>query len=136
MKRGVYQLLIFLSRTVPIRVGSKGIFTFPKGYYVYTGSAGNGLKARVQRHLRRQKKHFWHIDYLLDHASVKQIFVFPRGRLDECSLARKMLSKPEAKAVVAKFGASDCRCPAHLAYFARLKDVPLNRHNRLVTSKR
>lgn len=127
MQKGLYQLLIYLSQTLRIKVGRKGTFTFPQGYYVYTGSAGCGLRSRVQRHLKRQKKHFWHIDYLLDHSSVKDTYLFPNSKLDECHLARRTLDKPAAEVVVPRFGASDCKCPTHLVFFKRLKDVPLNR---------
>ncbi len=123
-QKGVYQLLIYLSKSTHIRIGKKGTFGFPKGYYIYTGSAKRGLKARVERHLREEKKHFWHIDYLLDHASVKKVFLFPEDRLDECFLSRKMLKRSEAKVIVPKFGASDCSCPTHLVFFRKLKDIP------------
>ena len=123
-QKGAYQLLIYLSNSTHIRIGKKGTFRFPKGYYIYTGSAKNGLKARVQRHLRENKKNFWHIDYLLNHASVKKVFLFLDGRTDECSLSRKMLIKLEAKVLVPKFGASDCNCPTHLVFFTPLKHVP------------
>jgi Uri superfamily endonuclease len=124
METGVYQLLIYLPKPVGLQIGKKGRFRFPKGYYVYTGSARKGLNARVQRHLRKEKKRFWHIDYLLDHASIKRIFLFPDLRADECSLSEKMLKRPEAKVIVPKFGASDCDCATHLVFFKRLKGVP------------
>ena len=116
--------MIYLSQSAHIRIGKKGTFGFPKGYYIYIGSAKNGLKARVERHLGKKKKHFWHIDYLLDHASVKKVFLFLDDRIDECSLSQKVLKRSEAKAVVPKFGASDCNCPTHLVFFRRLKDIP------------
>jgi len=125
-QKGVYQLLIYLARSAHIRIGKKGTFRFPKGYYIYTGSAKRGLKARLERHLREEKKCFWHIDYLLDHASVKKVFLFLDDRLDECFLSRKMLKRSEAEVIVPKFGASDCNCPTHLVFFGRLKDVPKN----------
>jgi Uri superfamily endonuclease len=127
MQKGVYQLLIHLSEPKRIRIGKRGMFQFPEGYYVYTGSAKNGLRARVERHLRKKKKRFWHIDYLLDHSSVRDTCLFPNSKLDECSLARRTLDKPAAEVVVPGFGASDCNCPAHLVFFKRLKDVPSNR---------
>lgn len=123
-QKGAYQLLIYLSDSTHIRIGKKGTFRFPKGYYIYTGSAKNGLNGRVERHLRENKKNFWHIDYFLNHASVKKVFLFPDERTDECSLSRKMLTKSEAKVIVPKFGASDCNCPTHLVFFTRLKHVP------------
>ncbi len=120
MVKGVYQLLIHLPKETSIVVGKKGKFKFPKGYYIYTGSAKNGLKARVERHLRKKKKHFWHIDYLLDYASVKLVFFIPDERLNECSLSRKTLRKIGATVIAPRFGASDCNCSTHLVYFEKL----------------
>jgi Uri superfamily endonuclease len=136
MQKGIYQLLIHLSKTTWIRIGKKGTFKFPRGYYVYTGSARNGLAARVERHLRKEKKHFWHVDYLLEHASIKRVFLFPNAQAEECRMALWTLDVPEAEIVVPRFGASDCNCPTHLAFFERLKDVPLNLLHEFAISKR
>jgi Uri superfamily endonuclease len=122
MRRGTYQLLIYLSQATRIKIGRRGAFRFPKGHYIYTGSAKNGLEARVERHLRKEKKLFWHIDYLLEHASIRRVFLFEDGS-EECSLAKRTLDVPNAKIIVPGFGASDCKCPAHLAYFERSRDV-------------
>ena len=120
MVTGVYQLLIHLPKDASIVVGKKGKLKFPKGYYIYTGSAQNGLKARVERHLRKKKKHFWHIDYLLNYASVLKVFMFMGDRLNECALSQKTLRKRGATVIAPKFGASDCNCPTHLVYFEKL----------------
>ena len=120
MAKGIYQLLIYLPKNALIVIGKKGRFRFPKGYYVYTGSARNGLEKRVERHLKKNKKRFWHIDYLLDFASIKEVFFFANGKFDECTLNLKMLEKPEAKIIMPKFGASDCSCPAHLVFFEKM----------------
>jgi sugar fermentation stimulation protein A len=48
MAKGIYQLLIYLPKNASIVVGKKGKFRFPKGYYIYTGSARNGLEKRVE----------------------------------------------------------------------------------------
>ncbi|MCJ7577722.1 MAG: GIY-YIG nuclease family protein [candidate division Zixibacteria bacterium] len=120
MAKGIYQLRIHLPKNALIVIGKKGRWRFPKGYYVYTGSARNGLEKRVERHLKKNKKHFWHIDYLLDFASIKEIFFFTNGKFDECALNLKMLEKPEAKIIMPKFGASDCGCPAHLVFFEKM----------------
>jgi Uri superfamily endonuclease len=122
MRKGTYQLLICLFQTTRIRIGLKGVFRFPKGYYIYTGSAKNGLKARVERHLRQEKRRFWHIDYLLEHASIRRVFLF-EDEFEECSLAKRVLDMRNARIIVPGFGASDCKCPAHLVYFERLRDV-------------
>ena len=100
MVKGFYQLLIFLPKTTSIAIGKKGKFKLPKGYYIYTGSAKNGLKARVERHLHKEKKRYWHIDYLLDYAKVLQVFLFKDGTSDECVLAQNTLKKREAKVIV------------------------------------
>jgi Uri superfamily endonuclease len=94
-----------------------GIFTFPAGRYIYTGSAMNGLIGRLRRHLKKRKKLYWHIDYLLRHAKIETIFVLETGERVECQLNSLTLSLPNAKVVVKGFGCSDCRCPSHLVYF-------------------
>jgi len=135
MQKGTYQLLIHLPQATRIIVGQKGVFRFPKGYYIYTGSAKNGLKARVERHLRQEKRRFWHIDYLLEHASVRRVFLF-EDKSKECSLAQSVLDMPRAKIIVPGFGASDCKCAAHLVHFERLRDVLLNSMHELHFSER
>ena len=106
-----YQLYIGLSTTVDIRIGQLGTFTFPEGQYVYTGSAKNNIDARVQRHLSRDKKLHWHIDYLLNsaHASILSV---KRTTLSECTANLAV----RGEIVVNRFGASDCRagCGSHL----------------------
>ncbi|MFQ6031477.1 MAG: DUF123 domain-containing protein [Candidatus Zixiibacteriota bacterium] len=81
MAKGIYQLLIYLPKNAWIIIGKRGKFRFPKGYYIYTGSARNGLEKRIKRHLNKKKKHFWHIDYLLDSALIKKVFLFTNGKL-------------------------------------------------------
>jgi len=124
MAKGIYQLLIHLPENISVVIGKKGRFRFPKGYYVYTGSALNGLEKRIGRHLKKNKKHFWHIDYLLDFASIKEVYFFTNSKLEECALNLKMLGKPDAKIIMPKFGASDCRCPAHLVFFEKMPKNP------------
>jgi Uri superfamily endonuclease len=120
MAKGIYQLLIYLPKNVSIVIGKKGRFRFPQGYYIYTGSAGNGLEKRIERHLKKDKKHFWHIDYLLDFASIKKVFLFTNGKYVECVLNLKTLEKPDAKIIMPKFGSSDCGCPTHLVFFEKM----------------
>ncbi len=125
MAKGIYQLLIYLPKNASVAIGKKGEFRFPKGYYIYTGSARSGLERRIARHLKKNKKHFWHIDYLLDFASIKEIFLFTNGKFEECALNLKMLEKPEAKIIMPKFGSSDCSCPTHLIFFEKIPKMKL-----------
>lgn len=117
MRKGVYQLHLRLDKPKRIRVGKLGVFTFPAGRYIYTGSAMNGLIGRLRRHLKKRKKLYWHIDYLLRHAKIETIFVLETGERVECQLNSLTLSLPNAKVIVKGFGCSDCRCPSHLVYF-------------------
>lgn len=57
---GIYILFIFLRRKVTIPIGSLGDIDFQEGYYLYIGSALNsgGLKGRINRHLKKEKKNF------------------------------------------------------------------------------
>jgi Uri superfamily endonuclease len=117
--RGTYALVLLLARTQTVRIGKLGAFKFPRGYYIYIGSALNGLTARLARHLRPDKKRFWHVDYLLAHAQVKEVWTHQGDERMECLWARAALALPRAKIIAPRFGASDCACPAHLIYFGR-----------------
>lgn len=113
--RGTYALVIEIKREASILIGKLGKFKFPAGYYIYIGSGQNSLKKRVHRHLSKEKRLFWHIDYLLNHPEVKVKRVWIReGGKWECRLARKIAVDKGFKMLVPKFGASDCRCKTHL----------------------
>lgn len=112
-KTGTYVLLLELPVPQQIYVGSVGMISFPAGFYAYTGSAMSGLKARVARHLRPDKKMRWHIDFLLAHASIKGVFFWESTIKMECLIARAL--EKEFKSIP-RFGCSDCRCPSHLHY--------------------
>lgn len=114
---GTYLLLLELDIAKRIQVGKLGEFAFPAGWYVYAGSALGGLAGRVSRHLRPSRVRRWHIDYLRAEAPIRSVHMFPGGERRECELARTVLALPGAVAPVARFGASDCRCLAHLVYF-------------------
>lgn len=117
MNSGAYQLTIEIKKDIKIKIGALGRSSFRKGFYVYTGSAMTGLEARVARHKRKDKKIRWHIDYLLNHRSVKIIDVklFRSINKQECSLNLQVTDLPDSEIPVPKFGSSDCRvCPAHL----------------------
>ncbi|MGQ9765484.1 MAG: GIY-YIG nuclease family protein [Armatimonadota bacterium] len=116
-KKGAYQLLIGLKDDTRITVGRLGTFLFPAGYYVYTGSAMAGLEMRIRRHLSKQKRFRWHIDYLLEHGHVIGYSIKESSVREECVINRQTLSLPGASVPVVGFGSSDCGCVAHLVYF-------------------
>ncbi len=128
---GCYSLLISLRQRKSVRVGKLGVSVFPDGFYVYTGSAMNGLTPRLRRHLSREKTLRWHIDYLLalPEACIERLIVYPPRRNQECRQNRRIGAHPEAVVLLKKFGASDCKsgCAAHLFYFPKSSSVLLQR---------
>jgi Uri superfamily endonuclease len=116
-----YQLAIVLTAPARIGIGSLGVYEFPAGRYIYTGSARRNFEARIARHLRRDKRLHWHIDYLLalPEASVDGV---QRSDLAECVLNRQTAGT----LLVPGFGASDCRhgCSSHLKYLGAASTSP------------
>lgn len=111
--RGIYVLVISVSNDAKIDVGALGRLNFEKGLYAYVGSAQTCLEKRIERHLRKTKRRFWHVDYLLDSADVKIVKFFYRkaGKLEECRIANKICQK---SIPIKNFGSSDCKCKSHL----------------------
>ena len=111
--KGIYVLLISIAKGISISVGALGGKDFHAGLYVYVGSAQNNLEKRVKRHLRRKKRKYWHIDYLLSnrHARVVRVFYKEAGRLEECRVAKRLC---EVATPINGFGSSDCACKGHL----------------------
>ncbi len=112
---GAYALALRLPRARRIVVGALGPVAFPRGCYLYLGSARGpgGIRARLGRHLRGGERRRWHVDHLAAAAEVAGGFAVPGGR--ECALVRRLLAVPGVSVPAPGFGSSDCpRCPAHL----------------------
>lgn len=108
-----YQLMIEVAAPVRIAIGRLGSYDFPAGRYVYTGSAKGGVDARLRRHLRRDKRLHWHVDYLLAAPGVSVVATH-RSAAGECALNQRTAGR----ILVPGFGASDCRagCGRHLKW--------------------
>jgi protein phosphatase len=113
---GVEPVVLRLKKPVRLRIGALGTFRFPAGYYLYVGSALNGLEGRVRRHLRRNKICRWHIDYLRRRAEVLEVWTVVSKKRLECRWAAAARKMPGASIPAPRFGASDCRCAAHLVH--------------------
>ncbi len=117
---GSYILISRLHEDTDISIGKMGRFTLAAGFYCYSGSARGpgGLERRLARHLRQHKKPHWHVDYLLQHAVVVEIWT--AGSLDrlECFSVPALLGLPGAAVPIPGFGSSDCTCTAHLVRVA------------------
>jgi sugar fermentation stimulation protein A len=111
--RLTYILLIHLSRCRVIKVGRLGKIKFAPGLYFYVGSGGRTPFKRLARHARKQKRKFWHIDYLTVNSNMIGALMFEHGRSLECELAGALAG---AFTPGRGFGASDCKCRSHLFY--------------------
>jgi len=111
--RGAYLLIIWLGDETTVKTMAREFHLRP-GYYVYVGSAMNSLEARVRRHMSRNKKLHWHIDYLLERAEVLEAILIPSDERIEESLSDAVSRLGEA---VEGFGASDLRVSSNLYRF-------------------
>jgi len=104
---GTYVLVFEITGTERNRLGQFG------GCYCYVGSAfgPGGIRARVSRHLRRDKPTKWHIDTLTGSPLFRPISIRTTGKRIECELAESISRSWEGHP---GFGASDCGCPTHL----------------------
>jgi Uri superfamily endonuclease len=111
--KGIYVLIIQVSEDIDVDVGAIGNIAFKKGLYAYVGSAQTNLEKRIRRHFRKDKRKFWHVDYLLDNEAAKIVKVFFKNanKPEECETATVIGESAEP---IIGFGCSDCNCKSHL----------------------
>ena len=115
--KGVYAICFVLDR--PVAVLSRGgrvVAEVGPGRVLYVGSAGGpgGIRARVGRHLAREKaRRWWHVDWLTSE-SAGTLFVYYRegayGPAAEDALASELLASGLARPV-GMVGATDSSLP-------------------------
>jgi sugar fermentation stimulation protein A len=110
--RGCYLIQLHFPEDREIEVGSLGRIHIKKGFYLYVGSAKKNLTQRMERHLRRKKRFFWHIDYLRDQAASCFAIPIRTGDAIEHDLAAAVAAISDWS--VPRFGSSDCSCGSHL----------------------
>ena len=110
--RGSYIIILRLARARRILIGGLGAVKLPKGYYLYVGSAREGLSQRIARHRRLTKKKHWHIDHLREQADFVAAIPIRTSRDLECAIARELGTIADWQ--VPRFGSSDCSCATHL----------------------
>ncbi len=113
-------LLIQLTEEQTITTGRLKATYFPRGYYAYVGSAMGGFKSRLNHHLKSNKKLHWHIDYLLEKASIIDMILCETNDRVECTIAQALTGQFDS---IPSFGSSDCKCRSHL-FFATDKMKP------------
>jgi Uri superfamily endonuclease len=122
--KGTYVLFLHLGDSTPLVIGKLGVFDFSAGWYGYVGSAfgRGGLQGRLKHHLTPVNKPHWHIDYLRNKARVKEIGYIISETVYEHTLANVLLAISDSFLPALRFGASDCKCKAHLIGFSKLPD--------------
>ena len=119
---GAYLLLITLPAPLTVTLPRQRQATLPSGRYLYAGSAHGpgGLRARLARHMRPDKKPHWHIDRLTKAGTIEGAWTVPDGR--ECALVAALAFLPVP---LPGFGSTDCRCCAsHLLYWPADTELP------------
>ena len=111
--KGSYILLVQLPEKQTITVGSLKDIHFLSGYYAYVGSAMSGLKSRLNYHYKQSKRPHWHIDYLLQKASINGVILCETKERMECAIAQALSHQFDS---IPSFGSSDCRCRSHLFF--------------------
>ncbi len=127
--KGSYILILHVKEDLKVRIGRLGLQYISKGYYAYVGSAQGkppqNLKGRLRRHVSKEKKAKWHIDYLTLRKGVtpvKAIIVFAENIEHDLS---KILEKTGQKPTIKGFGATDCKagCHSHLYKIHSIDDA-------------
>lgn len=123
---GAYAVIFYLPEDNKIIIPKFGEILLRHGYYVYSGSGKKNLIPRIKRHIRKNKKLKWHIDYfsVLENVKPKKIFLFDNK--NECEI-NKLFKDSGGEVVVDKFGASDCKnkCKTHFLYFKKIPKLDM-----------
>ncbi len=123
---GAYVLWLRLGAPLSVKTG-KVAATFEPGDYLYCGSANGpgGLRARLARHMRKDKRAHWHVDQLTLAGQILGAFILESG--DECALNAALDGLPIP---LPGFGSSDCRrCAAHLRLWPKEAALPSDWEN-------
>ena len=105
-----------LEKNSLIKIGRRPARKFPSGFYCYVGSGMKNLSLRIDRHLSKDKRFRWHIDWFLKRAGIIEVKKIESEKRLECAFSRELGEMAE-EPVMKGFGASDCSCPTHLHYF-------------------
>jgi len=120
--KGAYVLLVLLLHELVVTLPGRDAVILSPGRYLYCGSARGpgGVRARVGRHMRRDKSLRWHIDRLTGAGRVMGCWVRPDG--SECAFVAQLAGLPVP---IPGFGSSDCpHCRSHLLFWPRGESLP------------
>jgi Uri superfamily endonuclease len=116
---GTYALLLRIATVEVALIGRRERLPLTPGWAVYAGSAfgPGGVAARLAHHRRPVVRPHWHIDFLRRYASLEAVWFSHDSIRRECLWAGILARELDGGAPPFRFGASDCRCPAHLYLF-------------------
>ena len=117
---GTYALLLRIDVTEEIAIGRRHRLRLEPGWAVYVGSAfgPGGAAGRLAHHRRPAVRPHWHIDYLGSRAVLRAVWISHDPIRRECLWATVLREDLGGVPPPFRFGASDCRCAAHLHWFA------------------
>lgn len=113
---GAYTMILHLSTPAKLKRPRTARKPLAPGWYIYAGFArgSGGIRARLARHFRADKRHHWHIDQLTSATDV-QLWAISMPDGHECDLVHDLNKTKLFHTACAGFGSSDCRrCEAHL----------------------
>jgi Uri superfamily endonuclease len=115
---GSYVLVLNAPQATTIPVGRLGSLAVTPGCYLYVGSAlgAGGLAGRLRHHLRVTPRPHWHIDALRAVTELDAICWLASPARLEHAWAQALVQASGCTVPMPHFGASDCRCPAHLFF--------------------
>ncbi|AGA90288.1 hypothetical protein Thimo_1502 [Thioflavicoccus mobilis 8321] len=115
---GTYVVVLESRRRGIVPIGRLGDLELAAGGYLYVGSAlgPGGVAARCRHHERIAARPHWHLDYLRPHCRILGFWIAHGRTRREHAWARALGALPQAHWPLARFGASDCDCPAHLIW--------------------
>jgi len=126
-QEGIYCIVFQLEKNTLFQIGKLGEQELKPGFYFYCGSAKGkgGISRRVNRHLKKDTKKFWHIDYLKEKVNPIRIWFLKSQLRSECDLVQVQIIDPKVSYSMRGFGASDCmeHCYSHLLYAPDTKNL-------------
>jgi len=103
--KGAYVLEFKIPKNSSLKIGRLGEIDFHTGYYYYIGSALNGLKSRMTRHILGTGKSHWHIDYLTKNYPISRAWCVITNEKIESEIAHEAEKRLEIG--IKRFGCSD-----------------------------
>jgi Uri superfamily endonuclease len=112
---GTYALILECAVRAELRIGRRLRMETEPGYYVYVGSAfgPGGVRARVFRHFKKEKAKRWHIDFLRESVTFREVWYSHAPEHLEHVWAR-IFHDMAGVLPVERFGCTDCKCRSHL----------------------